>query len=73
MYVSGQFATPRIAQAHTSITGPARPGGAANENVTTHPPYARCHGVVGALTTPTLNRLLDLEQGRHEARRVGMS
>ncbi len=29
--------------------------------------YARFHGVVGALTTPTLNRLLDLEQGRHEA------
>lgn len=29
--------------------------------------YARFHGVVGALTTPTLDRLLDLEEGRHEA------
>jgi acetyltransferase len=29
--------------------------------------YARFHGVVRALTTPTLNRLLDVEQGRHEA------
>ena len=29
--------------------------------------YARFHGVVGALTTPALDRLLDLEQGRHEA------
>jgi hypothetical protein len=29
--------------------------------------YARFHGVVRVLTTPTLSRLLDLEQGRHEA------
>jgi acetyltransferase len=29
--------------------------------------YARFHGVVRALTTQTLERLLDLEQGRHEA------
>jgi GNAT superfamily N-acetyltransferase len=29
--------------------------------------YARFHGVVRVLTTPTLNRLLDLEHGRHEA------
>lgn len=29
--------------------------------------YARFHGVVRVLTTPTLDRLLDLEQGRHEA------
>lgn len=29
--------------------------------------YARFHGVVRVLTTPVLNRLLDLEQGRHEA------
>lgn len=29
--------------------------------------YARFHGFVRALTTPVLNRLLDLEQGRHEA------
>ena len=29
--------------------------------------YARFHGVIRALTTPTLDRLLDLEQGRHEA------
>jgi GNAT superfamily N-acetyltransferase len=29
--------------------------------------YARFHGVVRVLTTPPLSRLLDLEQGRHEA------
>lgn len=29
--------------------------------------YARFHGFVKELTTPVLNRLLDLEQGRHEA------
>ena len=29
--------------------------------------YARFHGVVRTLTTPALNRLLDLEPGRHEA------
>ena len=29
--------------------------------------YARFHGVVRVLTTPTLDRLLDLERGRHEA------
>jgi acetyltransferase len=29
--------------------------------------YARFHGVVRVLTTPALNRLLDLDQGRHEA------
>ena len=29
--------------------------------------YARFHGVVRVLTAPALDRLLDLEQGRHEA------
>jgi GNAT superfamily N-acetyltransferase len=29
--------------------------------------YARFHGFARELTTPTLNRLLDLEPGRHEA------
>jgi acetyltransferase len=35
--------------------------------VSPHTSYARFHGVVRALSTPVLNRLLDLEQGRHEA------
>jgi GNAT superfamily N-acetyltransferase len=35
--------------------------------VSTDTSYARFHGFVRILTTPALNRLLDLEQGRHEA------